>query len=234
MERLFRVDEAELTILLVGRGMKKYVGFPLDQAERLKENGALGESLFHLVKDELLCANEDGLQLDESLKLCLDDIAQAKFVMFISGKDDTVPERCVYIHPDNGYVTQVMLVSQRGRMYRIGRFLRSELEQLLQDAGFFVESTTTENREESELTDFPKVFGISTDELIKEERIHQFIIIYDCRTADPDKYIMLVSEELNDYIVSESRYERNIFVYEKDRLKEIVFEAVELDGRMEE
>ena len=230
VKKAYYLKMSEFKIILAIMGADELFGFQLEEKE-IPEQIMLNKMLFEMAKKELIFANEEGLCVNQDIKLIISEIMNAEKMMVISNKTGDYPEKCIYITKE---AVSIQICGHKNDFVRLERVTVYDLPQMIMESGFRVEQVLNdyilyqekkiESYEISEIV--RKLFEKSKNDVLTHEVINGCLIVYSAITQKKVLQVLLVNKGIEDYIVVSDINEDVIYHYSEKMIINIIRKCI--------
>ncbi len=234
MDKSYIFTGEELGLLLSAVGVTNFIGFKLPDAS-FENRGEVGKVLFKLSSEGILIPTDSSLEMNSEVRNLLTVIKDSKEMLLLSGKDESIPQRCIYMEQETGNTTVVSPTGASNNMFKLAPVAIHNLADYLIESGFCMQDSFLDGSDTGVEGNPDNQEAHLQDILPGEPEIlaEQSLTLIDTKSNRPLRIVYLIKGTLRDSIVYKEYSEGNnpeetdttnhtVILYSRENLKQAI------------
>lgn len=226
-DRVYNLTMNELLVLLAMKNATSLYGL-FEDGFKLPDRRDVNTTIFNMQKKGIIECTDDAIKIPDGLRTSIEGIRDARQVLILTSSNEEVPEICIY---KNEYMVYVRQVSGDGDRVRIEPLdVKMTLERIL-DSEWGLGGNDNELMAKAPVIEESGagegLFGIEKDKLIKVDGVKSALLVMNPENGERLNQVLLISQGVEDYIVTDDGSDRMVFPYSNSKIEEIITSILE-------
>jgi hypothetical protein len=221
---VYTLDFLELAILLVGKGINKIYGFPLDRVQ-IDSNEKMLQTLHKMVKRNIITSDGEAFHMNEPYEEMIGLLKEAKDVLIITPKTEELPMKCCYLG-EKILICEISII-QKDTM-KLCLIRKEDFIDFL-DEGYLPKQLDKDNEwiepfedMENDLDDAKRLLSLDGSKLTEKDEVYFVLEKINIENKECSNRLIILEKPLNYQLVVGNMFVSMKSVYTFQNMKEQV------------